>query len=286
MLVCAVVFLVRFVPGNVALPRTRRPGRAPGPRDDLEPGSWASQTRPWSWRPSARCRPGLVALEELTPRHAEAIAADPAIRLLFPYQVLQPRGGSDGLGLLSSWPIEDGWTFDYDPPTLSATVTADVDRPMAVVVAHPVPGRARRRPLRVADAMTPRSAMRAIASPPAGRRSAPRGRQAPRARSATSTPSTARSATRSLRPGSIDAQHAVGLGPGTDVAARGARVAALRAAAHRLRVQRQRVGAPEHRPRLHPARQRPLHPARHPGAAVRGREHRSPGPRDRCCRSR
>ena len=81
--------------------------------------------------------PGLVALEELTPRHAQAIAADPAIRQLYPYQVLKPRGGSDGLGLLSSWPIEDGWTFGYDPPILSATVTPEVGRAMAVVVAHP-----------------------------------------------------------------------------------------------------------------------------------------------------
>ncbi len=84
--------------------------------------------------------PGLVGLEELTHRHADPIAADPVIRARFPYQVLQPRGGSDGLGLLSSWPIADGWTFSYDPPILAASVVPEAGRPVAVVVAHPYRG--------------------------------------------------------------------------------------------------------------------------------------------------
>ena len=145
MLACVLVFLVRFVPGTMALPRAADADalQVPVTTWNLELG----QPDPDVVVETIRAMPaGLIALEELTPRHAEAIAADPAIKLLFPYQVLRPRDGSDGLGLLSSWPIEDGWTFDHDPPTLSATVTADVDRPIAVVVAHPyrgvlVPGR-------------------------------------------------------------------------------------------------------------------------------------------------
>ena len=40
--------------------------------------------------------PALVGLEELTPRHAEAIAADPAIRARFPYQVARAPGRLHG----------------------------------------------------------------------------------------------------------------------------------------------------------------------------------------------
>ena len=122
LLACTVVFVVRFVPGMVALPRDADPGalQVPVSTWNLELG----QADPAIVVDTIREMPaGLVGLEELTPRHADAIAADPAIRSLFPYQVLKPRGGSTGLGLLSSWPIEDGWTFGYQPPILSATVT-------------------------------------------------------------------------------------------------------------------------------------------------------------------
>jgi vancomycin resistance protein VanJ len=145
MLLCGVVFVIRFVPGTVALPRATDPGalQVPVTSWNLKEG----QPDPVVVVETIRSMPvGLVALEELTPGHAEAIAADPAIRLLYPYQVLRPRGASDGLGLLSSWPIEAGWTFGHDPPILTASVTPEVGRPITVVVAHPyrgvlVPGR-------------------------------------------------------------------------------------------------------------------------------------------------
>lgn len=139
MVACAVVFVVRFVPGTVALPRAADPAalRVPVTSWNLELG----QVDPAVVVETIRQMPaGLVGLEELTPGHAEAIAADPAIRLTFPYQVLKPRGGSTGLGLLSSWPIEDGWTFSYQPPILSTSVTPEEGRTLAVVVAHPLPG--------------------------------------------------------------------------------------------------------------------------------------------------
>jgi len=139
MLLCAVMFLIRFLPGNVALPRSPDPAalQVPVTSWNLEEGG----PDPALVVETVRSMPaGLVALEELTPVHADAIAADPAIRLLFPYQVLRPRGGSAGLGLLSSWPIEDGWAFSYDPPILSATVTPGLSGPIAVVVGHPYRG--------------------------------------------------------------------------------------------------------------------------------------------------
>ncbi len=139
LLTCAVVFLVRFLPGSVALPRS------------LEPGALALPVATWNLElgqadPAVvleairQLPPGIVGLEELTQRHADPIATDPVIRRRFPYQVLRPREASDGLGLLSSWPIADGWTFDFDPPIMSATVTPEPARSVAVVVAHPYRG--------------------------------------------------------------------------------------------------------------------------------------------------
>ncbi|MCY7418555.1 MAG: endonuclease/exonuclease/phosphatase family protein, partial [Chloroflexi bacterium] len=139
MLACLVVFVIRFVPGTVALPRSADPSaiRVPVTTWNLELG----QADPAVVLDTIRAMPaGLVGLEELTHAHADPIAADSAIRLKFPYQVLKPRGGSTGLGLLSSWPIKAGWTFGYEPPILSATVTLKDGRSMAVVVAHPLPG--------------------------------------------------------------------------------------------------------------------------------------------------
>jgi vancomycin resistance protein VanJ len=136
---CAVVFVIRFVPGTVALPRSADPDalQIPVSTWNLELG----EADPAVVVETIREMPaGLVGLQELTTRHRDAIAADPAIRLKFPYQVLKPRGGSTGLGLLSSWPIEDGWTFGYQPPILSASVSPEDGRSMAVVVAHPLPG--------------------------------------------------------------------------------------------------------------------------------------------------
>ncbi len=139
MLACLVVFVLRFAPGTVAMPRAADPGalQVPVTTWNLELG----QADPAVVVDTISSMPaGLVGLEELTQAHADPIATDPAIRIRFPYQVLKPRAGSTGLGLLSSWPIETGWTFGYEPPILSATVTPEDGHPMAVVVAHPLPG--------------------------------------------------------------------------------------------------------------------------------------------------
>lgn len=142
---CLVVALVRFVPGTIHLPRAADPGalQVPVSTWNLELG----QADPDAVVAAIRSMPaGIVALEELTHRHSDRISADPSIRARFPYQVLEPRGGSDGLGLLSSWPIADGWSVSFDPPIMSALVDPPGASQLAVVVGHPyrgvlVPGR-------------------------------------------------------------------------------------------------------------------------------------------------
>jgi endonuclease/exonuclease/phosphatase (EEP) superfamily protein YafD len=47
----------------------------------------------------------LVALQELTPGYAAAIEADPRLRAAYPYRILEPRPGVDGLGLLARAPL-------------------------------------------------------------------------------------------------------------------------------------------------------------------------------------
>jgi vancomycin resistance protein VanJ len=140
MLACGAVFLVRFLPGTVALPRTADPAALP-----VSATTWNLElglADPVAVVETIRSMPaGIVGLVEVTRPHSDPIASDSEIRRKFPYQVLKPRGGSTGLGLLSSWPIDAGWTFSYDPPVLSATVTPEVGRTLAVVVGHPLPGR-------------------------------------------------------------------------------------------------------------------------------------------------
>jgi endonuclease/exonuclease/phosphatase (EEP) superfamily protein YafD len=47
----------------------------------------------------------VVALQELTPEFGEAIDADPTLRSRYPYRILDPRPGPDGLGILSRLPL-------------------------------------------------------------------------------------------------------------------------------------------------------------------------------------
>lgn len=47
----------------------------------------------------------VVALQELTPAFSEAIAADPSLLTRYPYRILDPAPGPDGLGILSRLPL-------------------------------------------------------------------------------------------------------------------------------------------------------------------------------------
>lgn len=67
------------------------------------------------------------------------IAASEKLGDLFPHQVLRPSGEWDGLGLLSSWPIEGPVVTDNEPPHIRATVRAPGTSGLDVVVAHAPP---------------------------------------------------------------------------------------------------------------------------------------------------
>jgi vancomycin resistance protein VanJ len=138
LLACALVFVVRFVPGWVALPASAATGST-----EVSVATWnlelgfADPIRIVEGLSTAQ--PGLVALEELTPRHAAAIEADPTLRARFPYRFLHPQIDSSGLGLLSSYPIAGDPVVSINPPMLTANVEVPDGRIVRVVVAHPVP---------------------------------------------------------------------------------------------------------------------------------------------------
>lgn len=68
--------------------------------------------------------PAVIALQELSTERAELIAESTELRELYPYQLLRPRPEWDGLGLLSSWPMEA--TYEADG---SIYIAADVAVP-------------------------------------------------------------------------------------------------------------------------------------------------------------
>jgi endonuclease/exonuclease/phosphatase family metal-dependent hydrolase len=78
--------------------------------------------------------PGVVGLIEVPQARADAIAADPELAVLFPYQVLRPGALNGGLAMLSSWPIEVD-PDDPSQPVIRASVDLD-GMPVTVIVAH------------------------------------------------------------------------------------------------------------------------------------------------------
>lgn len=83
----------------------------------------------------------LVGLEEVIPSYSAAIEADEDLTALYPYRVLPARSGFRGMGLLSRFPITER-DRSIDPPYVHARVDPAVGEPFAVVVAHPILGRA------------------------------------------------------------------------------------------------------------------------------------------------
>ena len=82
---------------------------------------------------------GVVGLVELARPDADPIRADADIRARFPYQLLYPRDGSLGMGLLSSYPILESGRITDDPPVVWARLDLGGGRTLHVVVAHPLP---------------------------------------------------------------------------------------------------------------------------------------------------
>jgi len=80
----------------------------------------------------------VVAMQELTPDTAAAVAADPVLAKRYPYQALYPSPDVLGLGLLSTDPLTDV-RFDAGPSRLFATVTSPIGA-VRVVEVHPLHG--------------------------------------------------------------------------------------------------------------------------------------------------
>ncbi len=82
----------------------------------------------------------IVGLQELQPRAAAALSADPTTAARYPFRVLAPESSVLGMGLLSRYPIvsHEEWS---DPPLIRAVVAPVGAEPVTVFVAHPLPAR-------------------------------------------------------------------------------------------------------------------------------------------------
>jgi endonuclease/exonuclease/phosphatase family metal-dependent hydrolase len=134
-LVCALVFVVRFAPGWVAMPQTASASAGIGVATwNLELGLADPDRVVDGLRSAER---GIIGLEELTPQHARAIASDPTLKERFPYRSFHPQDGSQGLGIMSSYPFLEEPQVEIDPPMLTTRVDLGDGREVRVVVAHP-----------------------------------------------------------------------------------------------------------------------------------------------------
>jgi len=79
----------------------------------------------------------IIAVSELTPEFASAIAASP-LGERYPHTLLRPGGAAVGLGFWSREPIRPGPTILGSTMALSAEVDLDGE-PLVVLLAHPLP---------------------------------------------------------------------------------------------------------------------------------------------------
>lgn len=87
----------------------------------------------------ASSRVDLIALQELTPQQAATIEQRPSLKDRFPYQALYPRIDASGMGVLSSFPLEDV-AFSTQPSILAGQLQF-ADTEIGLIVAHPYPAR-------------------------------------------------------------------------------------------------------------------------------------------------
>ncbi|WP_433679629.1 endonuclease/exonuclease/phosphatase family protein [Nocardia sp. CA-119907] len=81
----------------------------------------------------------VLTVDELTPELAQRLAAA-GIEELLPHQFLQPRGGGNGTGIYSRYPLRDTKKYDgFWMSNLSATMEHPQRGPVAVYAFHPVP---------------------------------------------------------------------------------------------------------------------------------------------------
>ncbi|WP_433725342.1 endonuclease/exonuclease/phosphatase family protein [Nocardia sp. CA-129566] len=81
----------------------------------------------------------VLTVDELTAEMAQRLAAA-GIEELLPHQFLQPRGGGNGTGIYSRYPLRDTKKYDdFWMNNLSATMEHPQRGPVAVYAFHPVP---------------------------------------------------------------------------------------------------------------------------------------------------
>jgi endonuclease/exonuclease/phosphatase (EEP) superfamily protein YafD len=78
--------------------------------------------------------PAVVGLVEVPQRRADALAADPELARLYPYQEIRPNAPHGGIAILSSYPMEAA-PNDPSVPVLRATVDVD-GTPVTIIEAH------------------------------------------------------------------------------------------------------------------------------------------------------
>jgi endonuclease/exonuclease/phosphatase family metal-dependent hydrolase len=130
------VTALRFAPGAISLPP---PPTGPNAARvtilswNLEEGGPATATMLDVLRSTDAA---VVALQELTPRHAGAIEADEELIARFPYRVLVPQPYVSGIGLLSRWPITAS-DADADPILIEAQIELPDAATLTIIDAHP-----------------------------------------------------------------------------------------------------------------------------------------------------
>ena len=80
----------------------------------------------------------LVALQELTPDAAAAIEGDATLRARYPYRILEPDAGVDGMGILAKRPLLARGS-QHDPRILRAGLLLADGRTLEVLDVHPYP---------------------------------------------------------------------------------------------------------------------------------------------------
>ena len=79
----------------------------------------------------------MVALQELTSDVAAALEADPEIDVRFPFRELVPGGDTQGMGVLSRFPLRDARS--YASPAGLEVVVETLGGDVTLVNAHPLP---------------------------------------------------------------------------------------------------------------------------------------------------
>lgn len=140
LLMCGVVFGLRFGPSVISLPPLETPDATRFSaitwnlyvdNDSIEVLRQVLNEAPAN----------VVALQELTTEQASAIRNDPQLQQRYPAMLLVP-GGADGMGILSTLPIVEQGVL-YNPrypnafPVLWARIALDDTRQITVVNAHP-----------------------------------------------------------------------------------------------------------------------------------------------------